>query len=100
MIRSREMEPKTESRHVVLADLKRDLLTVVRKQSPGVSEADALRSAVRLLTASAGHKIDQWWKRGRVVRGRIDVIDLFCGCGGMSAGFMAANSVADAFSLA
>ena len=40
----------------------------------------------------------QWWNTGRdTTDGPIDVIDMFSGCGGMSAGFRAVNGIASAF---
>ncbi len=46
---------------------------------------------------------DSFWKRGlegtAKASGKVQVIDMFCGCGGMSAGFALANSVHPAYRL-
>lgn len=50
---------------------------------------------------SAALRLDQNWKRSRrTPEGRVDVIDMFSGCGGMSAGFLSVNGEAPAFRIA
>lgn len=55
---------------------------------------------VRALAAKAALEIDSLWDAARGVSGPIDVIDMFSGCGGMSAGFQAVNALFPAFRLA
>jgi DNA (cytosine-5)-methyltransferase 1 len=52
------------------------------------------------LKRKAALQIDELWRKSRGVSGPIDVIDFFSGCGGMSAGFVAANALFPAFRLA
>jgi DNA (cytosine-5)-methyltransferase 1 len=49
--------------------------------------------------AAALH-LDEYWRRSSAVAGPIDVVDLFSGCGGMSAGFRAFNGAFPAFRIA
>jgi DNA (cytosine-5)-methyltransferase 1 len=49
----------------------------------------------------AALKIDEYWERGRdAAEGPVDVIDMFSGCGGMSAGFQAVNGAVSAYKIA
>lgn len=58
------------------------------------------RSGIRALATRAALDIDSLWDTARGVVGPIDVIDMFSGCGGMSAGFQAVNALVPAFRLA
>lgn len=50
---------------------------------------------------SAALRLNQNWKRARrTPQGPVDVIDMFSGCGGMSAGFLSVNGDAPAFRIA
>lgn len=56
-----------------------------------------VRKQARLLAQHASEKLDEMWDTGTEAVGPIDVIDMFSGCGGMSAGFHAANTLLPAF---
>lgn len=59
------------------------------------------RSKVRVAAAELATGLDTaWLNRAKYSAGPIDVIDMFAGCGGMSAGFVAANSILPAYRLA
>lgn len=64
------------------------------------SDGSDVRRATRAAGVGAALNIDDHWQRGRHEEGPIDVIDMFSGCGGMSAGFMAANGAVPAYRLA
>ncbi|MFQ5473878.1 MAG: DNA cytosine methyltransferase, partial [Dehalococcoidia bacterium] len=66
------------------------------RSTPG----DPVRDAAQKLARSAPSSLDKFWRRAREHGGGpIDVIDMFSGCGGMSAGFLAANAVVPAYRL-
>lgn len=73
-----------------------------RFASSGICAADGeIRGAARTLGESAAVELDKLWVRARAVpEGPIDVIDMFSGCGGMSAGFRSLNGALSAFRLA
>lgn len=59
-----------------------------------------IRDSVSWIARSAARQIDSHWKRsGRVADGRIQVVDIFSGCGGMSAGFKSVNGLVSAYRL-
>jgi DNA (cytosine-5)-methyltransferase 1 len=59
-----------------------------------IEPSEACASLSRLIP----RKLDELWATGQSgPTGPIDVIDMFSGCGGMSAGFLAANAVVPAF---
>ena len=60
----------------------------------------ALRQVAASWAARTSSDFDASWTAGRRRDGPIDVIDMFSGCGGMSAGFLAANAVVPAYKLA
>src|SRR5579875_496474 len=56
------------------------------------------RTRIQQLVESAPVEFNRWWHVAKhVLDGPIDVIDIFSGCGGMSAGFRAVNGVAPVF---
>lgn len=63
------------------------------------ADADPVRVSATLCAQSAAHGFGEFWKRSRTNSGPVDVIDMFSGCGGMSAGFVAANGVHPLFKL-
>jgi DNA (cytosine-5)-methyltransferase 1 len=64
-------------------------------------DADPIRQAAWAIGRTAALNLDNLWPASRQSQeGPIDVIDLFSGCGGMSAGFMALNAILPAFKLA
>lgn len=72
-----------------------------RTSTEGIAAGpDPVRFATRKLAARMTREFEQHWAEGRMVNGPIDVIDMFSGCGGMSAGFLAANGMIPAFRLA
>lgn len=61
----------------------------------------ASRSAVRDAGASLSLSLDERWKEALAApTGPVDVVDIFAGCGGMSAGFLAVNALLPAYRLA
>lgn len=59
------------------------------------------RAIARVHAAALASDIDRHWEAAKTAPdGPIDVIDVFCGCGGMSAGFKAVNAIAPTFRLA
>ncbi|MEK6251652.1 MAG: DNA cytosine methyltransferase [Actinomycetota bacterium] len=58
-----------------------------------------LRQAARNLGRRVARSLDSHWTAGREGEGPIDVVDLFSGCGGMSAGFQAINGAVPAYRL-
>lgn len=95
----------------------RDLATAARLPPPGHSPenpyhenmeapadrppGEAWRAIIYRLAREVASNLDAWWDRSRRAgEGPVDVIDLFSGCGGMSAGFRAVNGLVPAFRLA
>lgn len=58
-----------------------------------------VRAQARTLGVRLANDLDESWDAS-VDDGPIDVVDFFCGCGGLSAGFRAVNSLVPAFRLA
>ena len=59
------------------------------------------RKRVERIAAELASNLDQYWSAaGSVTDGPIDVVDMFSGCGGMSAGFRALNGLMPAFRFA
>jgi DNA (cytosine-5)-methyltransferase 1 len=59
------------------------------------------REAVRAAAIKLARGLDACWPGARAApTGPIDVVDMFAGCGGMSAGFIAANAILPAYKLA
>ena len=59
------------------------------------------RTAARELGQTIAASLDGYWKAaGSAAPGPVDVVDLFSGCGGMSAGFHALNGAFPAYRLA
>jgi DNA (cytosine-5)-methyltransferase 1 len=79
-------------------------------QSSVAPEADSIPALKRFASdqasvqAAAGRvamNIEEAWRLGKAASvGPIDVVDMFAGCGGMSAGFVAANSLMPMYRLA
>ena len=64
-------------------------------QSKTYSADLGLRDAANLLGKTASLNMDYFWNRSShsFEQGPVDVIDMFSGCGGMSAGFKALNAI-------
>ena len=63
-----------------------------------VPTATNVGQAISTMRREAPLKLDSWWTKAQPLSdGPIDVIDMFSGCGGMSAGFRALNAVLPAF---
>lgn len=73
-------------------------LTEIARQS-GSAGIDAVRSGAAHAASVVATDLDRHW-RAAPPDGPIDVIDMFSGCGGMSAGFRAVNGLVPAFRLA
>ncbi len=61
--------------------------------------ASKVASAVRALTPELALGIDEYFLSRPPENGPVGVVDLFSGCGGMSAGFLAVNAMVPAFRL-
>ncbi len=71
------------------------------RQAAGASVRADLRTSARAAAHVAMLRWeDVWSASSHVTNAPIDVIDMFSGCGGMSAGFRAANGLVPAFRLA
>lgn len=79
--------------------IKADVSGEIRSQLRHVALADG-KDGIRVLAARAALEIDSLWDAARGIAGPIDVVDLFSGCGGMSAGFQAVNALLPAYRLA
>ena len=77
---------------------------VTSPSSPSLSALSRFTSDRSDVAKAAKHvalNLDESWRLGRGVEGGpVDVVDMFAGCGGMSAGFLAANAVIPAYRLA
>lgn len=78
-----------------------------RLVSPEANNMQALKefasdyTSVQAAAEDVAMNIGRAWEKGKAVSaGPIDVVDMFAGCGGMSAGFVAANSVMPMYRLA
>ncbi len=63
------------------------------------ADADHVGLRAGLSARSVAVELGEVWKKSRTNDGPVDVIDMFSGCGGMSTGFVAANSVHPLFKL-
>lgn len=74
---------------------------LVKSQLAHLTKFASDRLKVRKAASELALELDTAWK-GNLSHptGPIDVVDMFAGCGGMSAGFLAANSVIPAYRLA
>lgn len=57
-------------------------------------------TAARVLGRAAAGQLDDVWRRPRCKKAPFDVVDLFCGCGGLSAGFDAVARLVPSYALA
>lgn len=68
-----------------------------RRKADVVSRSSAATTGPRCATLS----LDENWAMSRTAEpGSVDVIDMFCGCGGMSAGFFSLNGASPSYRLA
>ena len=81
-------------------DSLREALLDLELPEARVQPADRIRAAARSASMLAALKLDDCWRAGKGCDGPIDVIDMFSGCGGMSAGFRAINGVLPSYRLA
>jgi DNA (cytosine-5)-methyltransferase 1 len=82
-----------------LRDLAELIVATAGTGSTTNNSQDPIRRAALKLGKRTALNLDSHWKRARNVDGPIDVIDMFSGCGGMSAGFMAVNGAIPAYRL-
>lgn len=80
----------------------RERLTAVSgglTSDPGnTSGSDPVRAGARAVGVTVAKNFEKFWKLSeKEGEGPIDVIDMFSGCGGMSAGFRVANALIPAF---
>ena len=67
----------------------------------GLTQAHLATDAWGRFGAELASNMEQYWAAARAVTdGPIDVVDMFSGCGGMSAGFRVVNGLVPAFRLA
>lgn len=85
-----------------LRELRETWQTLSRTWARVGCEAGAPRQeGVERIAADLATNIDRYWSSARsVTDGPIDVVDMFSGCGGMSAGFRALNGLVPAFRFA
>lgn len=75
-------------------------LRVSAKRRARAPELGSLRECSSQLARNAATQLDEWWDRSVAApAGPIDVVDMFSGCGGMSAGFRAINGVVPAYNI-
>jgi hypothetical protein len=84
--------------HNAWDDELRDRLTALARRGD-TSGADVVRAGASYGASIVATDLDAHWRAARE-DGPIDVIDMFSGCGGMSAGFRAVNGLVPAFRLA
>lgn len=78
-----------------------DRLASQGDSSGGADAAVRWRAAIQVLSGRMADNLDGYWRSAKAApEGPIDVIDMFSGCGGMSAGFRAVNGLLPAFRLA
>ncbi len=98
------------TRHLKISELSNDFphLTKLRRSLYRVSGLKkgrtpteiAVRNAVEALTPTASLDLDKHFSAAKAARqGPVNVVDLFSGCGGMSAGFASINGILPAFRL-
>jgi DNA (cytosine-5)-methyltransferase 1 len=86
----------------------RDLRTLILStttssavRTSAVRRDEAVREAATRIATRLSLNFERYWRASnRAPEGPIDVIDMFSGCGGMSAGFRAANGLLPAYRLA
>lgn len=75
-----------------------------QEESDGIARLRAFarqRADVRKAGANLASSLNAVWETARSApSGPVDVVDMFAGCGGMSAGFMAVNALLPAYRLA
>lgn len=87
-----------------ISALKRSLSAAITGRSNAYANSDnleQLRLFGRKLGAEAALHLSDLWPQRHVEPERycVDVVDLFCGCGGMSAGFQAFNAIVPTYRL-
>jgi DNA (cytosine-5)-methyltransferase 1 len=83
----------------MLRDLFSRMTSVVNTRSR-VSRRSNIRNIAHALGKEVALNIGSYWQAAKTAaRGPIDVIDIFSGCGGMSAGFQAVNGLLPTFNL-
>jgi DNA (cytosine-5)-methyltransferase 1 len=80
-----------------LSKLARQIVSTFGGQEPGKHRVR--RAAKRLGMATSLNLDEHWLASQQAPKGPIDVIDIFSGCGGMSAGFLAINGAIPTFNL-
>ena len=83
-----------------LTALRRNLLSLAPDCGPLPAHLDKVRRAALSAAKMIGPNLNQYWGKSAEVVGPVDVIDMFSGCGGMSAGFRAVNGLLPAYKLA
>ncbi len=85
----------------MIEDIVADFGALVAPTSHVAHDAPSVRALARSAGETIALNVDDFWGKGSTMDGgRIDVIDIFSGCGGMSAGFLAVNGATRAFNLA
>jgi DNA (cytosine-5)-methyltransferase 1 len=87
-----------QPKEALLADLREHAASATHRD---VSDGPSARVLARGLGETIASDLDGHWRKAATAdAGPIEVIDLFSGCGGMSAGFHAVNGAVRAFRLA
>jgi DNA (cytosine-5)-methyltransferase 1 len=93
------MKPRRAA-NVRLTQLRRDLVSAAKPLSDRAQNAnlrDVARTSATAVARQVGLDLDRYWSTSQDSSGPIDVIDMFSGCGGMSAGFRAINGLFPAY---
>jgi DNA (cytosine-5)-methyltransferase 1 len=75
--------------------------SIVDRVAAGQRTADPVRVGATAAGRLVAQQLDKYWRTSQdAPSGPIDVIDMFSGCGGMSAGFRAFNGVIPSYNIA
>lgn len=102
---SKRKTPDSIWRTAPINDLRQKLKKIQVCHGPSapsaISREDSIRSSCQDTARRLALDLDKYWKKvPGAADGPIDVVDMFSGCGGMSAGFRAVNGLVPAFRLA
>jgi DNA (cytosine-5)-methyltransferase 1 len=84
----------TQSHHIATSEINIQPATTI--SIPGTP--DTIRNTTAYLGTVLARNLDRYWQASKAISdGPIEVIDMFSGCGGMSAGFRSVNGLFSAF---
>jgi DNA (cytosine-5)-methyltransferase 1 len=95
------IKKKPPSSSFSFSNVRESLLLSAYGDENGVSVSGGnVREATRIVGQQVALNLDAHWQLGLSQEGPVDVIDMFSGCGGMSAGFVAANGAFPSYRMA